>query len=414
MSKPLWCKHAVRSIAIKNYDTNGKLKTVWPCCMMGNHTLRETAEKTYNSNKLNITEDISNLTPEELFNHPRLQQLRDNLKSGIRDSACEICWEQEDRGIVSYRQNSFLPNEDPAEVCKTYKLETIDTSMNNLCNLRCRMCTPSSSNQLMIDYNYFTDNNLIEEVNTAIVRWADSKSFSFNMNDVNQWDWIVNNTDKFNILKMSGGEPFYSKWTLKFLDKCIELGTNEHITLEFHTNGTLFDDKLMKKLSKFKNNLQFSIDGSGKTYEYIRYPATWQQLERSIKKYLEYIPCKILNIAMIMMITNVFNLPEFLRWCSTLVVEVSINYAEVHTINRGVSLRHLSVELLNIAAAEIQSASTETGIQCENALNIINDAIVNNEENKSKALLEIQLFDKSRNQHYGDYLDVRVVNWLET
>jgi VCBS repeat-containing protein len=277
------------------------------------------------------------------------------------------------------------------------------------------MCTPSASSLLMLDHNYFVENNLMDRVSKSVERWTDSKLGSFKLKTNKQWQWIIDNTDKFEVLRLSGGEPFYNSSVLEFIDKAIAEGTAKNITLEFHTNATLFDSELIEKLSHFQNNLNFSIDGYGKVYEFIRYPATWTQLDNSVRSYMAKIPQRFYNIANIMMISNVFNLPEFIAWLDSLPGEMSVSYAEVHSQTRGMSLINLSTELLEQAHAEVKAAGlAHPRIMVDNALNIIQDSINNNVGDKNKALEELRMFDMSRNQNYKDYLDPRITKWLES
>ena len=52
------------------------------------------------------------------------------------------------------------------------------------------------------------------------------------------------------------------------------------------TNGTQHTEKLHNVLSKFKKvKLIFSIDGVGKTNDYLRYPSNWPDIENNVKKF---------------------------------------------------------------------------------------------------------------------------------
>ena len=99
MQSKTYCKHPFREIAIKEYRGN-ELKAFWPCCMMGNDV-----ESTHNILKI---ENPHLLNPQEMYDHPRMNQLRDNLSNNIRDPACKVCWDQEDRGIQSFRNYSIF------------------------------------------------------------------------------------------------------------------------------------------------------------------------------------------------------------------------------------------------------------------------------------------------------------------
>ncbi len=424
MTKNTICKYPFTSIAVKEYDSNGKPLSFWPCCMMGNQTLEEIKSGTHVRLKFPLSpgENISNYSPLDFFNHPGMQQLRENLKNGIRDKACTVCWEMEDRNITSFRNLSFHRNEE-IRVPDNIKLETIDMSINNKCNLRCRMCAPSASSLLTIDHKYFVDNNLLDDLKKSAVRWGGAELGAFKLKTNKQWQWIINNTDKFNVLRLSGGEPFYNEDVLEFLDTAIANGNAKNITLEFHTNGTLLDDELIDKLSHFNNNLNFSVDGTGKVYDFIRYPATWNELDSRLNNFAKRIPQKFLNLAFIVMVTNIFNIPEYVKWANSFnnIVRpvsnpgVSVSYAEVHSQDRGISIRSMPIYLLEEAKKEVEEAGKQYPlIDVSNAINIINDAITNNTENKNKAKSELELFDRARNQDFRDYLDARIVKWLDS
>jgi molybdenum cofactor biosynthesis enzyme MoaA len=407
------CKHPFTALAIKKYDNEGKLITAWPCCMMGNPTKEEGETNSYDADRLGI-KNIEDLTPQEIFFHPRMNELRENLKNGIRDEACKVCWDQEDRNIKSFRNVIIADQTD--EMMEEYvnepRLDIIDTHINNACNLRCRMCDPNASSLLQIDHNYFKKNELLDDLYSSAGRWA-TKQNIFDLKNVKQWDWIYNNADKFKVLRMSGGEPFYNHHVLNFLDHCIEKGFNKTLTLEFHTNATLFDSVLLDKVKHFNNNLNFSIDGTGKVYEYIRYPMNWQQLDTSVKRFIEVVDQEVLNINFIVMITNLFNIPDFYRWLVSLNKPVTLTFSEVYFMDRGISLYNLPISILKHAKAKILNIELSKHIFTHNMLSIIDDAIKNNTENRKKAFTEIMLFDASRQQHYKDYLDPIIVEWLD-
>lgn len=416
MDKSTLCRYPFDSIAIKQFDRSGNPISAWPCCMMGNNTLEEIGKGVYNPNKMHIDKfDLINSNPLQLFHHKNFQKLRDDSSNGVRNPACKICWEQEDRGIKSGRQFSVDTDLDFDKLISKPALKVIDLSINNLCNLACRMCSPSSSSLLMKDYNYFKKNNLISKVENSIERWSgDASKFSFQLRNLEQWKWLNEHASTLEnlSLRLSGGEPFYNDDVIKFLDKCIAEGSSHRITLEFHTNATLFDFDLIKKLKKFNNNLNFSVDGSGKVYEYIRYPATWNQLDSSIRLYMENIHQEFYNFNFIVMATNLFNIPDFICWLKSLNKDLAVSFSEVHYPTRGVSPRSLPISLLEKSKIKIVESAIGAKIDISNLINIIDDSIKNNAENKSKLYDEILLFDLSRNQNFKDYLNDELVEWL--
>lgn len=414
MSKTI-CEYPFTSIAVRDYTSDGKLRSFWPCCMMGNLTLDDIAKNRSFADikRLAIPYSPAELTPEEIFNHPAMERLRQNLIHGVRDRACNGCWEQEDRGIKSFRQIK-TENKTVEEIVQNKQLRVIDMSISNACNLRCRMCHPAASNALMIDYRFFEQNGLLDKVGESAQRWALSHYKTYKLSDVKQWQWLTENTDKFDELRLSGGEPFYNPTVLDFLDKAIADGTAKNIKLAFHTNATLFTDEILDKLEHFKTEFNFSIDGCGKPYNLIRYPATWEELDTSVRRFIDRIKPEMVHFNFVMMIPNIFNLPDFVRWVASLNINNSISFAEVHWQTRGISLRHLSIELLKEAYTEIEAIANEhKDLTTGNALNIIRDAIDNNLGEKDKTLQELEMFDLARKQNFRDFVDPRITKWLD-
>lgn len=402
-----YCKHPFKQIAIKNYSGN-TLSAFWPCCMMGNNT-----PSSKGASILGV-KDPHLLTPQEMYDHPRMQQLRYNLSNGIRDRACKVCWDQEDRGLKSFRLYS-----DEKIYSDEEELSVIDITASNICNLRCRMCTPSASHQLMIDHQFFEKNKMIDKLyEVTDNRWTKSRAVEATKSI--QWDWMMNNTNKIKVLKASGGEPFYDNKVVQLLQKYIQDDTAKDTVLMFHTNATQFDDNIVSLLNKFKKNKHtFSIDGAGKIYEFIRFPSNFNNLEISIKNYIEkvknYDP--ILNFVTVVTAHNLLNLDEYLDWAKGLYPEVCCQFSEVYSPSRGIAIKHLSKDILEIAKERISKHKFRNGVQDNDVVNLIaqiDGAIKNNSENKQKLKNECELFDMSRNQNFRDYLDPILVRWLDS
>jgi MoaA/NifB/PqqE/SkfB family radical SAM enzyme len=413
-----YCKHPFREIAIKEY--RGKtLLAFWPCCMMGNgFTSLE---------KAHVLKEVENphlLTPQEMYDHPRMQKLRENLSNGVRDDACRICWDQEDRGLKSFRLYSdedFGYDEDG--------LSVIDVTASNVCNLRCRMCTPAASHQLMADHQYFEKNNLLDKVTDVTDRWSrvefivngKSKPVAIEATKTPQWEWMMQNTDKIKVLKASGGEPFYDNKVVQLLWQYVHTNSAKDTTLIFHTNATQFDDTIVGLINNFKKNKHtFSIDGIDKVYEFIRFPGKFNDLEKSVKNYIanvkNYDP--ILNFVTVVTAHNILNLDDYLTWAKNLYPGVCCQFSEVYSRDRGIAIKHLSKDILEIAKDRISKHRFRSnGLEDGDVVNLllqIDDAIKNNCENKQKVKDECELFDMSRDQNFRDFLDPILVEWIDS
>jgi sulfatase maturation enzyme AslB (radical SAM superfamily) len=404
-----FCIKPFTAIALKDFNNN-KLKVAWPCCMMGNKTSVST-----DNDKLKIP-DYATLTPEEIFNHPRMDELRKNMLTGVKDSACQVCWEQEDKGMNSFRL--LIRDELSDEKFDNPELVEFDYTASSACNLRCRMCGPAQSNSLYIDSVFFKKNNLERQVIEATNRgWHTPNGTAMISKDSVQWEWMLNNTDKIKVLKMAGGEPFYDNNVLKLLDIFIEKGHASQTELSFMTNGTLIDEALIEKLNKFKLNFHnFSIDGWSKSYDYIRYPATFELIDQRLHLYFS----KVTNIkavipTIVISALNIFTIKEYTEWLMDFADKygklVIVHYAEMYPFDRGTSLTSLPIYLLEDALNRIKDFRVHD-MQINNVRSMIQDAIRNNKENKQKMLAEITPFDMSRNQNFKDFLDPALVEWL--
>ena len=97
---------------------------------------------------------IQNESLEEIWNNENICRIRQQVLNNQRPSECAACFNLEDQGVESLRQRhikgiipeariNLYPNA-LDKLDKNYKLPfefpTIEIKINNLCNLKCRMC----------------------------------------------------------------------------------------------------------------------------------------------------------------------------------------------------------------------------------------------------------------------------------
>lgn len=388
MKSETYCHHVFHQLALKDFYSN-ELQVAYPCCQMGNNTDGDQ----YFKKRFEVP-NVKDLTPAQIFASDRFEELRNNLKNGVKDPACKVCWDQEERGIKSYRQFSNDSWYDPVDE----SLSVIDITVSNQCNLRCRMCSPIASNLLYKDIKFFKDNNLTQDVEDA-VKVKLLGAFPIETTKSIQWEWMLDNTDKIKVIKASGGEPFYDAKMLELLYKYIDTGNAKNTILQFHTNATQFTPELIDVLNQFKlNDHVFSVDGTDKIYEYIRYPATFKETNDSIKLYTDTVKNRgSLRFTLVVSAYNIFNIAEYVNWAKSIDPNCNINFQEVYPIGRGISIRRLPIEMLQKAKSLLPAVN-------ETLTNIIDDAIMNNQEDLELLKKEIALFDKSRNQNYREFL----------
>ena len=221
---------------------------------------------------------------------------------------CERCRIEENSDIESKR---LLDNTRWNEYYKKYDLSsdsfiTSSVAFGNTCNLKCITCGPSSSSRWQKEYQHIYGKNIIP--------------FKFYKKDFIK-DFVLAAPNMRHI-DIPGGEPFLSgiQEQKKLLEYYILSNQAKNISLHYTTNATTWpDDEWWQLWQNFKEiDLQLSIDGIEKRYEYIRYPANWDNIVAHTKLYLEQ-QSNLLNFKLSVSHTvsayNIYYLDEFFTWC---------------------------------------------------------------------------------------------------
>ena len=66
-------------------------------------------------------------------------KLKEDLKNGVKSKHCKTCWMQEGYGTHSHRKTTLAKGE------KLDKIEAIHIRSTNVCNFKCRICSPDLS-----------------------------------------------------------------------------------------------------------------------------------------------------------------------------------------------------------------------------------------------------------------------------
>lgn len=407
-SNNTFCYYPFYAIAIKSFS-GSNLRKVSPCCKMMDLGRSVLTEK-----------QIKDLSLIEIFEHEKFEKLRSDSLNNIRNSNCQVCWRQEDKNMKSFRLQSTWAFDDSFKK----DLREFDVSFSNKCNLSCRMCNTGSTHQLYKDKLFFEKNNLIDDIN-----YASSNSFfpSVNIDTINnkQLNWLLENTDKIKVLKISGGEPLYEKKVLKLLNIMIEKGTSKNCVIQLHTNAFLLDTKNIEILNNFKyQSHTFSIDGVDSIYNYIRHYSSFDVVEKNIMNWLnESNNILSLNFNLVLTALNLMNLKEYFQWINDIFnfkYDVKVDISEARPFTRGTSICNLPIKYLKKSRDKIENffekfSSNNIIYDRENILIMIDNAIKNNKYdfNHKNLKKEIVLLDMSRNQKYSDYLNSELIEVID-
>lgn len=242
-----------------------------------------------------ISQDISRL------------DLQHQFLSDSRPRACKRCWASEDRGIESRRQmeNRFLDFKMDRDIelinhdvqqgnvePNLYQLRLVST-----CNGSCVTCGPGASsawrallgNHVSIRHDSVMADRYFEKYST-IINWHAAKRFNF-----------------------LGGEPLLIRQSFDILDKLLDAG-NTDCRISFVTNGSVqLSVSQIKTLRNFSDiSCCVSIDGIGRSFEYIRYPLSWSNLLINLESYREIFNEVVVSFTISNL--NYHQRPEILQW----------------------------------------------------------------------------------------------------
>lgn len=211
-----------------------------------------------------------------LSKNANIDQVKQDLLTQIKSPACSKCWTIESLGQKSRRQmeNEFLDyklnrNLDLIKQdCATAQCPTLiyQITTSNLCNQACVSCSSSASS-----------------------KWAEIEKRMQIVPSPSrevQLDQLDINYSAARRISLLGGEPLFDAKTFEILEKLIEHG-NTDCFISLVTNGSIrLKPHQVAMLSTFTDlNICVSIDGVGPVFEYLRWPAKWNQLIDNLEIY---------------------------------------------------------------------------------------------------------------------------------
>lgn len=268
------CWHAFQTATVTKL--NGKYK-VAGCCRAKSVGYADSIQ------------DIKNFAP--------MQEFRKKFLKGERPVECASCYQKEDAGVPSKRTKSIpFFDSNPINVTQegyiNHNLVSWDIRPDSTCNLKCLMCTPDLSSKWEED----------KEIYNKYFSSSRSK-----YQDVD-WEYIYQNTaDIATRVYVAGGEPFYIKDVIKYLDRLSKHEFNRKNTqIIIQTNGTTADKRLLDVCSKFDLfDLCMSFDGVKDVDDIIRFPGKWDEKIQLWEKF-----GKIVNYLSVSTTVQALNLPD--------------------------------------------------------------------------------------------------------
>lgn len=228
-------------------------------------------------------------------------EIRRTLDSGIQHPACNSCWQYEEAALPSMRTQNLYYTKSST---KHTNIRHVDLRLSNKCNLQCKMCSPSDTDQLIKLSHELDLHNISNPFKELIPKNAS--------HDQNILLNLILELPNLEAVRLAGGEPFIMPEVEEFLYKLLELGKT-NVKIEFVTNCTSAKPKILNLLEQFNNvELMCSIDGVYDTLEYQRYPAKWSTVENNFKR-MYHSKCNTRIVPCIGML-NANDLTRFFEW----------------------------------------------------------------------------------------------------
>ena len=347
-------------------DVNGSLR---PCCKFAQ------PEPTNEYQLPNMKQG----TLDVLWNDVRFQNLRQAFLDGKKPKECQSCWDEEAAGVKSFRVQFAIDKKIPLDMEFTPIASSgpraFDLKLNNVCNLKCRICGPQASSTFLKEYqerfnvkvedgSYWLSNKILGTANESVINlWAKD---------------LVH-------LEITGGEPMASPENMKILELLINSGRSKEITILLNTNATLYNKKFLDLIVQFKEvTLCLSVDDLGERLEYERYPTDWDEIQDNIKKFLE-LRIKHKNLFLTLCPTvsnfNVYYLPDYLNWSKPLNIFTYFNilhYPPSHSI-KNLPDKLKEIVSTRLTAPEFKVVKNFLHLERENN-NLIKEFISKNNE----------------------------------
>jgi sulfatase maturation enzyme AslB (radical SAM superfamily) len=379
---PTYCKLSHVSLAIQN---EGDI------CVCNKNTQSFEDGK---QNKLYLHE--SGL--KKMWASPTRKLLQAGLDNGRRLASCQACWNDEDAGVRSVRQRFNQELKDLESIKTQPRILIIKPS--NTCNMACRMCQPSTSTSLYQDF-YQRDIELKDFVGlfSEYTKQFETIRLGLGKNNLSVWDTFEEWLPNLHFLDIYGGEPMLAPAMWSRMVACADNNLVSDVSIQFHTNGTIWNQSYVDTLSKFKHvQIAISIDSHiPEQLSYIRHLVDVDKLYLNLKKYIElskqYSNISV-NICFTLSIYNIWYADEIYAGLSEFNLPISINpvYGP-----KQYDIRHLPIPVKNQIIKKLEKDKKPNLLKL---VKILNHTIPGCDIYWPKFWKEAQILDRIRNQKF--------------
>lgn len=263
--------------------------------------------------------DLRKNTMAEVWNQEAYRTMRTNMLDNKPCKECTKCYEQEDNGFFSMRNDSnrnyghLIKEVDQTKSDGThpeFKIRYWDVRFSNLCNFSCRSCGPIFSS------NWYNDHVKLYNRKPDVLG-RDMARVEYTTGDEDAMiEQMLPHIPYLEQVYFAGGEPLIMKEHYFMLEKLIEAGKT-NIRLQYNTNFSELrykDKHVFEYWQHFKNvSVGASLDASGDRAELMRKGTNWAQAVDNRRRMMQEVPHVDFYISATVSAMNVLHVLDFHR-----------------------------------------------------------------------------------------------------
>ena len=332
--------------------------TMWPCCRAIGSGLPNRDDR---SDDPRTIHDAAG--PTAGLDTKTMRDIRRAMLAGERPPVCERCYMVEDLGMRSHHQveNATWAAELPALVAATRRdggltadIRTADLRLGNLCNLRCRMCSPQSSRALIPEWaeRFGIPSDHRHFAGYRAMDWFEDAAF---------WRLLEQDAPRLGRINFAGGEPLLIAGMADFLERMAASGRAAAMTISYNTNLTVLPDRVLALWPAFAAiRVTVSLDALGPLKDFSRHPSRWEVIDAHLRRLdRDSVPLNLaggLATNTAVEVYNVFGLGDLLDYLARTLTRFEVPNLSIVTHPEHLSVRILPPALKALATERLRAA----------------------------------------------------------
>lgn len=248
--------------------------------------------------------DLNTTSLESAINHPRMIELRKEFIEGKIPAGCYKCEEQLKTNTTPYREKmnnygknkQIVINTDGTLELLNFNPTFLDIRFGNLCNLKCRTCSPTFSSSIGAEKNkiynlkmqvlYKLDNNIVDQIFSKL-------------------EYVEH-------LYLAGGEPLIEEKNYILLHELIKRKLTPSLLYNTNLTNISFKDEIIIDLWKNFTDVRLivSLDGYKEVNDYIRHGSQYDEILQNIQKIKNEAPHVKFTVNSVASIMSMHSLPD--------------------------------------------------------------------------------------------------------